>query len=74
MRHGKHQRRASNGRAFATFAHTNEGRPEIRLAIGLGGGRFMNVGLSIAQADGAVEVLQQALDDVRHSDVAEEPR
>lgn len=63
MRQQYPRRHARNGRAAANYSINDEDRGEVRLSIGLGGNRFMNIGLSIAQAEAAAEALLAALKD-----------
>ena len=63
MRQQFPRRHARNGRASANYSINDVDRGEVRLSIGLGGNRFINVGLSIAQAEAAAEALLAALRD-----------
>lgn len=63
MRQQFTRRHARNGRASANYSINDEDRSEVRLSIALGGGRFNNIGLTVAQAEGIVEALLAALKD-----------
>lgn len=58
------QRHAANGRASASLSITDTGRAEVRVSIGLGAGRFMTVGLSLAQVEAVADAISQVHDDI----------